>query len=209
MAPRKNAKLSEVAQSHVDDDSMDVDEDVSTWPQVKLKTSDGKRFTLTRAEASCSNALRTMIESFLNGPNGQSIPLLPDYISLRSINSQVFTRILEWCQKHSNDQSNRQKASNFTYEPTATRSITQRNPQVEWEKGFMDGMSEEDLLRLIHAANYLDITSLLNALCQKMAKRWEGSKVEDIRKMYNIANDLPPEEEHQMLLDNKKIGFDG
>jgi Mor family transcriptional regulator len=40
-----------------------------------------------------------------------------------------------------------------------------------------------------------------------MASRWEGMRVEDIRKRYNIRNDLATEVEMQLLQENKKLGI--
>jgi hypothetical protein len=64
------------------------------------------------------------------------------------------------------------------------------------------------LFELMHVSNYLDIESLFDACCQTIARQWEGKRVEDIRKMYNIKCDFAPDEEHQMLMESKKLGMD-
>lgn len=176
------AKLLERANHYHDENSMDVDED--SEPQVKLKSSDGKRFTLTKTEASFSNTLRMMIESYQTEQNVSS-----EVISLR-IHSDMLAKVVCWCQMHCSDESQDQEE------------------QTEEDKAFISSLSEEDLFRLTHVANYLNIKSLLDACCRKIAIKWEGKKVEEIRKMYLIENDFPPEEENQMLIESKKLGMD-
>lgn len=78
---------------------------------------------------------------------------------------------------------------------------------TDWDKSFLNAMDEEELLRLMHAANYLDVRSLFDASCQIIARRWEGKRVEDIRRMYGIANDFSPDQENQIIMENKKLGL--
>lgn len=178
------AALEQANHDH-DEDSMDVD--VDSEPQVKLKSSDGKRFTLTRAEASCSNTLRTMIESYQNEQNASA-----EVIGLPSVHSDTLAKLVSWCQMH----------------PCKSEPGGEPDEPSEWDRAFISSLSEEDLFRLMHVANYLNVASLLDACCRKVAKTWEGKKVEEIRKMYLIENDFPPEEEHQMLMESKKLGMD-
>lgn len=165
-----------------DDNSMDVDE-----IQVRLKTSDGKRFTLSKSEASCSNALRMIVRSNKNGSVSQK-----DYINLRYVNSKMLTKVLEWCHKH----------------PAVGEDQKCESDLVNWDKNFFKQLNHEDLLRLTHVANYLDIRNLFDACCQVVAKQWECLKVEEIRKLYGIESDLTAEEDHQMFMDSKKLGMD-
>lgn len=172
-----------------DEDSMDVDVDVDVdlESQVKLKSSDGKRFTLTHSEASCSNTLRTMIESYQNEHNTSA-----DVISLPSVRGDILAKVVSWCKMHPYS------------EPTDAES----DELTDWDKHFLGSFPEEDLFRLMHAANYLNVETLLDACCRKVAKFWEGKKVEEIRKMYSIENDFPADEEHQMLMESKRLGMD-
>ena len=59
-------------------------------------------------------------------------------------------------------------------------------------------MNEEDLesiFDIIIAANYLDIKSLLDLSCAKIATLIRGKSPEEIRKTFNITKDFTPEEE--------------
>lgn len=189
--------------TNLNEDSMDVDVE----PQIKLKSSDGKRFTMSKSEAFCSNTLRSLIESCqpANRSTNSILSMPSECITLSSINSQMLAKIIEWCQRHSNEVPD--------YESHANNNANRRrdNPTfnlTEWSKSFFKDIPEVELLRLMHAANYLDVTGLLDSACQTIAKRWEGKKVEEIRRMYGIVSDFDADEEHKMLLDCKKLGLD-
>ncbi|KAG5533172.1 hypothetical protein RHGRI_027404 [Rhododendron griersonianum] len=61
---------------------------------------------------------------------------------------------------------------------------------------------EEVLLRLLLAANYLDVRELLDATCQTVADMIKGNTPEEIRKTFKIANDFTPEEEEEVRKEN-------
>ena len=54
---------------------------------------------------------------------------------------------------------------------------------------------QETLFNLILAANYLDIKGLLNVACWKVGDMIRGKTPEEIRKTFNIKNDLPEKDE--------------
>lgn len=153
---------------------MDVDE-----PTVKLKSCDGKRFSLTKSEASCSNILRAMLESVQHES---------EYIELQGVDGKMLAEVIEWCRSHP-----------INCQPNRERELA--------DQSYLGSMEEEHLFRLMHAANYLDVKSLYSACCSITAKRWEGKRVEDIRRMYNIQSDFAPEEENQMLRDSRRLGM--
>lgn len=71
-----------------------------------------------------------------------------------------------------------------------------------WLANFVD--CEQDLLfELIMAANYLDIKSLLDLACAKVASQIKNKSVKEIRQFFNIENDFTPEEEQQIMEENK------
>lgn len=214
--------------SAADDESMDVD---VVGRLVKLKTNDGKRFTFTESEATCSKALCGMLESSReNATNEQT-----EYIELDSIDGQTLANVLKWCKQQNGDYQldTMVNADNVTAaagrrdnlavnapahsrpsaidgrEPTdAVSQQTLSSPVCRGEhQSFLYLLSEIDLLKLIHAANFLDAKSLLDDCCQIVAKRWEGKKVEEIRKLYKIVGDFAPDEEYTMILENKKLGL--
>ena len=60
----------------------------------------------------------------------------------------------------------------------------------------------DTLSHLFQAANYLDIKGLLDLTCQTVADMMKGKSPEEIREMFNIKNDLTPEEEEEIRKEN-------
>lgn len=166
---------------------------------IRLTTSDGKRFTISESEASCSTVLLNMMSvsrPFVNR-SGQR-----ELITLPCVKSETLEKILEWhrihCKDHTTTRDQDEGNDNFS---------SKKLDLTRWENDFLESLPENELLILMHAANYLNIQSLLGACCQYLAQQWEGRKVEDIRKMYNIPNDIPPEEERLMSQDSRRLGL--
>ena len=66
----------------------------------------------------------------------------------------------------------------------------------EWYATYMGtDMEQNYLFELILAANYLDIQPLLDLTCATMAIRIKGKTPEEIRQIFNIANDFTPEDD--------------
>lgn len=65
----------------------------------------------------------------------------------------------------------------------------------EFDCKFIDLDDLEAIFDIIMAANYLDIKSLLDLSCAKIATLIRGKTPEEIRKTFNIVNDFTPEEE--------------
>lgn len=211
-----------------DDDSMDVDE-----PLVRLKSKDGKRFTISQSEAYCSNALRLMLETNAATNNSAS----NEYVGLQSVDGHMLSLVIEWSRVHckdndkwltskdrsrsllelskgsdanieNNDNESDADDANESDDEHASSYVLQHEPELTaWDKSFLNSLDEEQLLRLTHAANYLDVRSLFSACCRTMAKRWEGKRVDELRKTYGIEGDFTSDEEHQMLQENKKLGL--
>ena len=72
----------------------------------------------------------------------------------------------------------------------------------EWDSEYVN-IEQEVLFELILAANYLDIKSLLDLTCAKVASMIKGKNTEEIRKQFNIVNDFTPEEEAQVREENR------
>lgn len=156
---------------------------------IELESCDGKRFVLTRPEAACSNLFRVLLAA----PSSTA-----DLMHIKYINGSMLARVVEWCKIHPVDLE----------QSESLLQAAQRGASTEWDKSFLNEMKEEQLLGLLHAANFLDVESLYEAACQTVAKRWESRKVEEIRKQYRIHSDYSLEEEQQMRLLSKRLGLD-
>ena len=63
----------------------------------------------------------------------------------------------------------------------------------QWDADFMERGDQEMLFELVLAANNLDIPSLLDLTCAKVASMIKGKTPEEIRETFNIVNDFTPE----------------
>jgi S-phase kinase-associated protein 1 len=64
-------------------------------------------------------------------------------------------------------------------------------------------VDQETLFDLILAANFMDIKPLLDLTCASVASMIKGKTPEEIRSTFNIKNDFTPEEEAQVLEENR------
>ena len=73
----------------------------------------------------------------------------------------------------------------------------------EWKSNFLDNLSDEPLFKLVTAANYLNIKSLLDITCKHIADEIKKcSTPQEIRRRFNIKNDFTPEEEEEVRREN-------
>ena len=72
----------------------------------------------------------------------------------------------------------------------------------QWYAKFVD-LEQEVLFELILAANFMDIKSLLELTTAKVASLIKGKTIPEIRKFFNIENDFTPDEEAQIMDENR------
>ena len=72
----------------------------------------------------------------------------------------------------------------------------------EWYAKYVD-LEQEKLFELILAANFMDIKSLLELACAKCATVIKEMSIQEIRDYFNIENDFTPEEEAQIMDENR------
>ncbi|WVZ58695.1 hypothetical protein U9M48_008937 [Paspalum notatum var. saurae] len=140
---------------------------------IVLKSSDGEEFQVEEAVAMESQTLRHMIEDDC-AENG--IPLL-------NVTSNILAKVIEYCNKHIHD--TKSAADTFNASPF----------------GAGEDLKNWDL-EFVKAANYLGIKGLLDLTCQTVADMTKGKSPEEIREMFNIKNDLTPEEEEEIRKEN-------
>lgn len=57
----------------------------------------------------------------------------------------------------------------------------------------------------LQAANYLEIKGLFDLISEKVAKMIKGKSAEQVRELFNIENDITPEEETQIRMQNEIV----
>ena len=95
------------------------------------------------------------------------------------------------------------------YKETEPKEIERPLPSLnfkecveEWDFNYID-IDLDMIFEIILAANYLDIKPLLELSSAKVASIIKGKTMEEIRQTFRITNDFTPEEEQQIIEENK------
>lgn len=130
-------------------------------------------------------------------------------VPLPNVKGSTLKKVMEFCQRHVQDPM-----------PTITRPITSTDMRVvlqssPWDAEFVESVADnhETLFDLILAANYLNIPSLLDLTCAKLAAMIKGKTPREIRKLFRISEPTPEEEEqikrdHAWVFDARPTGAD-
>lgn len=164
--------------------------------KVDLVSSDGDKFEVDKSVAAMSELVKAMLtvgddeeeEEEDDDSNKQEIPL-------PNVNSTTLSKVVEFCKYHKENGA-------LAEIEKPLRSANMSEIVGEWDANFVD-LEQAALFNLILAANYLDIKSLLDLTCAKVASMIKGKTPEEIRRTFNIVNDFTPEEENQVREENK------
>ena len=156
---------------------------------VRLQSSDGDIFDVDVDVAKLSITIKNMLEDFLVASDAEDEP-----VPLANVNTPTLRKVIAWCTHHKDDDS-RQEMKVFEGASKQTGNIS------PWDAEFLK-MEQPDLFDLILAANFLDIDDLLDLTCKAVANMIIGKSTEEIRKTFNIKNDLSPEEEEKIRSEN-------
>ena len=85
-------------------------------------------------------------------------------------------------------------------QPLPTNNLS--DVTTPWYVDYVN-LDQEELFKLILAANFLEIQSLVELACAKVACFIKGKSIPEITKCFNIENDFTPEEEAQIMEENK------
>tara|TARA_B100000925_G_C21855505_1_gene407611 strand:- start:83 stop:610 length:528 start_codon:yes stop_codon:yes gene_type:complete len=121
-------------------------------------------------------------------------------IPVINVTAPILRKVIEFLQYHFEN-----GPMNEIEKPLRSKNLSES--VSEWDANYIN--LENDLLfNIILAANYLDIQSLLDLSCAKVATMIKGLSPEEIRKTFNIENDFTPEEEEQIKEENKWTNYE-
>jgi len=163
---------------------------VSSNKFVILISQDGDQFEINSNIAKQSNLLNNMIdESDDNEDDKQEIPIL-------NILSNTLSKVIEFM--------NHYHIEPMTEIPKPIPENDITKVVSKWYAEFVD-LDNNTLFELINAANYLDITSLLNLTCAAVALKIKGKTPEEICQTFGIESNnisVSPEEEAKIREEN-------
>ena len=152
---------------------------------VKLRSSQGEVFEVEPEVACMSTLIKNMVD---DSGTDEEIPL-------PNVKTAILVKVIDYCKYH-----NGSPAEEIS-KPLKSTDLTACGVS-EWDAEYVN-IEQEVLFELILAANYLDIKSLLDLTCAKVASMIKGKNTEEIRKQFNIVNDFTPEEEAQVREENR------
>lgn len=194
------AIMSELVKTMISDDAGD-DEGMRAR---KLVCADARKLVCADVTSA-----RCRLTRFSCRADAQEIPLI-------AVKSRVLAKVIEFCKHHVDApmptiekvraSASRERAS-LTSVPLPVQPLKSSNLHDvvdEWDAQFVD-VEQEVLFEMILAANYMDIKSLLDLACAKVATMIKEKTPEEIRHTFNIVNDFTPEEEAQVREENRWI----
>ncbi|KAF3551422.1 hypothetical protein DY000_02009431 [Brassica cretica] len=110
---------------------------------------------------------------------------IADGIPLPNVTSAILAKVIEYCKKHDKD----------------IYGNTEDTELKNWDTEFAK-VDQPTLFDLILAANYLNITGLLDLTCKTVADMIVGKTPAQMREHFNIKNDYTPEEEEEVRKEN-------
>merc|ERR1719326_2843105 len=115
-------------------------------------------------------------------------------IPLPNVKTAILGKVLDYCKFHKDEPPAE------IQKPLKSANLAECGVR-EWDVEYVD-VEQELLFELILAANYMDIKSLLDLTCAKVASMIKGKTPAEIRQTFNIASDFTPEEEIKVRQDN-------
>ena len=151
---------------------------------VKLACSDGEVVEVDKEVAEKSVLIKGLIDD-----SGTE-----EIIPLANVKRPILEKVVVFCshiKEHSAPEIEK-----------PLKSVDMASVVDPWFAQYID-LEQEVLFELIMAANYLDIKPLLELACAKVASLIKNKSIVEIRKFFNIENDFTPEEEAQIMEENK------
>ncbi|KAA6400114.1 MAG: putative SCF ubiquitin ligase [Streblomastix strix] len=140
--------------------------------EIKVTTEDSKTVLIKRELALMCGTIR---EGIIHSSS-------QDAIQLPNIREAELNKVIEYLEFHSH--------------ATNAEGVSPQEAK-EFDNSFVR-MEKSLLFAVVIAANYLDIKPLLDLTCAAIANNLKGKTPEEIRREYNIENDLTPEDEEEI-----------
>lgn len=149
---------------------------------VTLESLDEIQFVVLKEIACQSLTIKNMVDDLNDAELSKSIPL-------PNVTGKILGKVIEYCTHHAS-------------ETPASEDSKKTDAISPWDAEFCK-VDHATLFDLIQAANYLNISSLLDLACKTVANMIKGKTPEEIRKTFSIKNDFTPEEEEQVRKENE------
>lgn len=157
---------------------------------VKLRTMDGEIVEVEKEIAKKSKMLNEMLDGMDIDDDVDEKNIIP----LPGIKKATLGKVIEYCKYI--DRNEPPKIE----KPLKSNQLS--DAVNHWYASFVQ-IEQEELFELILAANFMDIKSLLELACAKVASLIKGMTIPEIRDFFNIENDFTAQEEKQIMDENR------
>ena len=157
---------------------------MDTEKTITLVSSDGQKVEISSKAVQKSVLVKGIIEDY---PDDAEVPL-------NNIKSNILQKIKEYLDHYENEEPK------VIERPLPSQNF--KDCVSDWDYNYIN-VDIDLIFELILGANYMDIKPLLELSSAKVASIIKGKNTEEIRKTFNINNDFTPEEEQQILEENK------
>ena len=151
---------------------------------IKLTSQEGETVQISHKAVLRSNLVKGILEDY---PDDGEVPV-------NNVKTAILNKIKEYLEHYENQEPKEIER------PLASNDF--KECIDEWDYSFID-LDLDQIFELILSANYMDIKPLLELASAKIASLIKGKTTEEIRKLFNIVSDFTPEEEAQIIEENK------
>lgn len=155
--------------------------------EIELVSKDSHKLRVKRSHILMSGLVKDILED--DDDDNNVIPSIP----IPNVVGSTLTKIIEYCNYHWNNRA-------IEIEKPLKSKI--EDVICDWDKKFLE-IDHSLLIALIMAANYMNISDLLNLTCAKIASMIKGKSPEQIRGKFEIENDFTPQEEAEIREETK------
>ncbi|CAM9304903.1 unnamed protein product [Ectocarpus fasciculatus] len=164
--------------------------EASSSSAVTLVSMDGDGFVVEASAIEVSKLLKAMVDGSTENA-AKEIPL-------PNMRSNVVAKVVEFCQHHQKDpMTDIPKASPVQFGKTVGDHVQ------EWYSTFVKALGDEMLFEMLLAANYLDLSPLLELCAATVGLRAMNKTPEEIQREFNIKEPFSPEVERTLRQENK------
>eukprot|EP00457_Paulinella_chromatophora_P017631 gb/GEZN01018717.1/.p1 GENE.gb/GEZN01018717.1/~~gb/GEZN01018717.1/.p1 ORF type:complete len:201 (-),score=34.99 gb/GEZN01018717.1/:124-726(-) len=163
------------------------DEDERLEEEISLVSKEKKVFKVPKKAALLSNLIKTSLEG---DPDATEVQLL-------YIEADILEKITKWMIYHID------KPPPKINKPLISSSLKECGVD-SFDVRFVE-TDQATILRLMLAANYMDINDLLVLASAKLASWIRGKNPEQIRKTFNIRSDYTAEEEELIRKEHRNL----
>ena len=159
-------------------------------------STDGDKFKVSLDAAKKSVAIRTMLED-LGVEDNNDEDEVKEVLPLPNIDSEVLRKVFDWCEEHKNNPEPEKEEESKDRERKQNQIVKLQG----WDKevtstiNYINDQGQSILFDVIIAANYLHIQGSIDIATMEVARKMENKSPEEIRKLFNLENDLETNED--------------